>query len=143
MEIRYTSSFSWSNVIRELSITITSTVRLRLTEHEHEVYHWKWQYVFPAEYPSKDPRSGIIRRQHIYDRSVNNSIKKVVELTGIRKHVTAHVFRHSFATHLLEDGTDIRTVQELLGHKSIETTQTYLHCLNRPGETVVSPLDKL
>jgi hypothetical protein len=76
-------------------------------------------------------------------QSVNRSIKKVVDIVGIHKHATSHSFRHSFATHLLEDGTDIRTVQELLGHKNIETTQIYLHCLNRPGETVVSPLDRL
>jgi integron integrase len=104
---------------------------------------WKWQYVFPAEFSSKDPRSGIRRRHHVYDRSVTNTIKKVTNLTGIQKQITAHVFRHSFATHLLEAGTNIRVVQELLGHKSIETTRIYLHCLNTPGETVVSPLDRL
>lgn len=104
---------------------------------------WKWQYIFPAEYPSKDPRSGARRRHHIYDRSVGKTITKVVTLAGIQKLITAHVFRHSFATHLLEAGTSIRVVQELLGHKSIETTKIYLHCLNTPGETVISPLDRL
>ncbi len=104
---------------------------------------WKWQYVFPAEYPSKDPRSGVRRRHHIYDRSVGKTITKVATLSGVQKLITAHVFRHSFATHLLEAGTNIRVVQELLGHKSIETTRIYLHCLNTPGETVVSPLDRL
>jgi len=104
---------------------------------------WKWQYVFPAEFPSTDPRSSVRRRHHVYDRSVTNTIKKVTDLTGIQKHITAHVFRHSFATHLLEAGTNIRVVQELLGHKSIETTRIYLHCLNTPGETVISPLDRL
>jgi len=74
---------------------------------------------------------------------VGNTIEKVATLSGVQKHITAHVFRHSFATHLLEAGTNIRVVQELLGHKSIETTKIYLHCLNTPGETVVSPLDKL
>lgn len=104
---------------------------------------WRWQYVFPAEYPSDDPRSGVRRRHHIYDRSVGKTITKVANLAGIQKNVTAHVFRHSFATHLLEAGTSIRVVQELLGHKSIETTKIYLHCLNTPGETVKSPLDRL
>jgi integron integrase len=104
---------------------------------------WGWQYVFPADHTSKDPRSNVVRRHHFYERSVSKVIEKAVSLAGIHKHVTSHVFRHSFATHLLESGVSIRVVQELMGHKSIETTKIYLHCLNTPGETVVSPLDRL
>jgi integron integrase len=104
---------------------------------------WRWQFVFPADYPSKDPRSGIVRRHHVFAGNINRVIRKAVSLAGIQKRVSAHTFRHSFATHLLEEGTSIRTVQELLGHKNIETTQVYLHCLNTPGQTVVSPLDRL
>ncbi len=104
---------------------------------------WRWQFVFPAEHPSKDPRTGIVRRHHVYPRGVGREICRATRLAGIYKRVSAHTFRHSFATHLLEAGVDIRTVQELLGHKNIETTQRYLHCLNTPGQSVVSPLDKL
>ncbi len=104
---------------------------------------WNWQYVFPADYPSKDPRTGVVRRHHVYMGTVNRAISSATNLAGIRKKITAHVFRHSFATHLLESGTPIHVVQELLGHKSIETTKIYLHCLNAPGEMVKSPLDRL
>ncbi len=102
-----------------------------------------WQYVFPSDRKSKDPRTENLHRNHVYERSVNRVIDKAVTLAGIHKHVTSRVFRHSFATHLLESGVSIRVVQELLGHKSIKTTKIYLHCLNTPGETVVSPLDRL
>ncbi len=104
---------------------------------------WIWQYVFPAAHPSKDPRSGIVRRHHVYAKTVNRELKKAAQLAGIQKRISAHCLRHSFATHLLESGTTINVVQELLGHKSIETTQIYLHCLNSPGQSVISPLDRL
>jgi len=102
---------------------------------------WRWQYVFPAPHLSTDPRTGVIRRHHLGERSVQKAIEKAVKLAGLNKRVTSHSFRHSFATHLLEDGYDIRTVQELLGHKSVETTMIYTHVLNRGGRAVRSPLD--
>lgn len=102
---------------------------------------WIWQWVFPSSTLSTDPRTGIERRHHISDSSVQKSVRKANKLAGINKHVTPHVFRHSFATHLLEDGYDIRTVQELLGHKDVKTTMIYTHVLNRGRLAVKSPLD--
>lgn len=104
---------------------------------------WKWQFIFPAEYPSKDPRSGVMRRHHVYAGSVGRAINRAVKMAGIHKKVSAHSFRHSFATHLLESGSDIRTVQELLGHKDVKTTMIYTHVMNRPGLAVTSPSDRL
>ena len=103
---------------------------------------WKWQYVFPSHTLSIDPRSGIRRRHHIHLSSLNRAVKKAVEIAGVSKQVSTHAFRHSFATHLLEDGYDIRTIQELLGHKDVKTTQIYTHVLNKGGNAVRSPLDK-
>lgn len=104
-------------------------------------YELGWQYYFPARSPALDPRSGIIRRHHIGEQSFQRAIKTAVRRTGINKPATSHTLRHSFATHLLEGGYDIRTVQELLGHKDIRTTQIYTHVLNRGGNAVRSPLD--
>ena len=98
---------------------------------------WIWQYVFPATQRSQNPRSDVIRRHYLPDNTVQKAVKKA----GIAKRVTAHTFRHSFATHLLEDHYDIRTVQELLGHKHVKTTMVYTHDLNRGGLAVRSPLD--
>ncbi len=102
---------------------------------------WCWQYVFPARRLSNDPRSGAVRRHHVHESSVQKAVKEAVQLAGIDKPVNCHTFRHSFATHLLEAGYDIRTVQELLGHKSVKTTMIYTHVLNRGGLAVRSPLD--
>ncbi len=102
---------------------------------------WGWQYVFPASSLSQDPRSGVIRRHHLHESSLQKAVKKAARLAGIVKPVSPHTLRHCFATHLLESHYDIRTVQELLGHKDVKTTMIYTHVLNRGGLAVRSPLD--
>lgn len=104
---------------------------------------FRWQYLFPSMKISKDPRSGDYRRHHAHESVLQKHIKKSADLAGINKKVNCHSMRHSFATHLLESGYDIRTVQELLGHADVSTTMIYTHVLNTPGVSVVSPLDTL
>lgn len=104
---------------------------------------WGWQYVFPARSLSTDPRSGAVRRHHLGEPSVQRAVRAAAAAAGVGRPVTPHVLRHAFATHLIETGTDVRTVQELLGHASLETTMIYVHVLNKGGRGVRSPADGL
>ncbi|GAB4172963.1 MAG: hypothetical protein Kow00100_14470 [Geothermobacteraceae bacterium] len=110
-------------------------------KYPHASREWGWQYLFPAQTLSVDPRSRATRRYHVHESAIQKAVKQAARRAAINKPVSPHVLRHSFATHLLESGYDIRTVQELLGHADVKTTMIYTHVLNRPGVAVKSPLD--
>jgi len=130
----------------ELPVATASCREIPAIVTKHSQYFTdlhSWQYVFPAGGRSTDPRGGAVRRHHLDEQVVQRAVAAAARGARIGKPVSPHVLRHSFATHLLEAGYDIRTVQELLGHKDVSTTMIYTHVLNKGGRGVTSPLDRL
>jgi integron integrase len=121
-------------------VWLPGALRVKYPKAERE---WIWQWVFPSKMISVDPESGLRGRHHINSMSVQRAVKVAARMAGLRKVVSPHTLRHSFATHLLESGTDLRTLQDLLGHKDVTTTQIYTHVMQKPGIGVKSPLDAI
>lgn len=122
------------------SVYLPNALSVKYKNADHS---WAWQYIFPSKKLSKDPRSSIVRRHHLNEKSIQRMLKRAIQNAGIVKTGSTHSLRHSFATHLLESGYDIRTVQELLGHKDVKTTQIYTHVMQKGASAVKSPLDRL
>ncbi len=110
-------------------------------KYRNAAAEFRWQYLFPAKNLSKDPRSGVLRRHHVLESGLQKAVKTAVDRTGITKRATCHTLRHSFATHLMENGVNIRVVQELMGHADVKTTEIYTHVMQKDLNAVVSPLD--
>ena len=119
-------------------VWLPGALRIKFPKADRE---WIWQWAFPSKMISVDPESGLRGRHHVNAMSVQRTVKTAARMAGLRKMVTPHTLRHSFATHLLESGTDLRTLQDLLGHKDVATTQIYTHVMQKPGLGVKSPLD--
>ena len=133
---RATGTYATSAVAE--SVSLPGALAKKYPNAETE---WGWRYVFPAQRPSRDPRSGRMLLHHASPSAVQKAVRRAVRGAGLTRGASCHTLRHSFATHLLERGADIRTVQELLGHKSVRTTMIYTHVLNRGGLGITSPLD--
>lgn len=112
-------------------------------KYPHVAQSYYWQYLFPSPQRAIDPRTGLEKRHHLLASGLQKAVRRAASKSGIQKHVTCHTFRHSFATHLLQQGTDLRTIQELLGHEDIKTTQIYTHVLGMHGSGVVSPIQSM
>lgn len=134
------SKENWETLQRENPLPVSMPDALA-QKYPNAPFEWGWQYVFPASKPSLDPLNNGEKRHHFLEDTFQRAIKRAAVKAGLSKRVSPHTLRHSFATHLLESGYDIRTVQDLLGHKDVRTTQIYLHVMNKPGLGVKSPLD--